>query len=192
VVSVLDSGAEWPVFKTQTAHTHRASVHQAAKLVPALLMAARVTAGLAESNGSLPPGLWLTSPAGWLPRTGISSGNRTLGNRVWTTFTFLYILKLHVLLFFLTSHVRISDEPINDADSSQLHRASALTGGVAENSFATTSGSRAGDVTATSRDPANDKLARFQRPEHRQVRYRQFWIYGLPNLHVSSTSSTSV
>ena len=36
----------------QTVHTHRASVHQAAKLVPA-----RVTAGLAESNGSLPPGL---------------------------------------------------------------------------------------------------------------------------------------
>ena len=35
----------------QTVHTHRASVHQAAKLV------AGVTAGLAESNGSLPPGL---------------------------------------------------------------------------------------------------------------------------------------
>ena len=35
---------------------------------------ARVTAGMAESNGSLPPGLWLTPPAGWLPRTGISSG----------------------------------------------------------------------------------------------------------------------
>ena len=33
-----------------------------------------LTAGLAESNGSLPSGLWLTSPAGWLPRTGISSG----------------------------------------------------------------------------------------------------------------------
>ena len=33
-----------------------------------------VTAALAESNGSLPSGLWLTSPAGWLPRTGISSG----------------------------------------------------------------------------------------------------------------------
>jgi len=31
-----------------------------------------VTAGLVESNGSLPPGLWLTSPAGWLPRTEIS------------------------------------------------------------------------------------------------------------------------
>ena len=52
----------------QTVHTHRATVHQAAKLI------ARVTAGPAESNDSLPPGLWLTSPAGWLPRTGISSG----------------------------------------------------------------------------------------------------------------------
>ena len=58
----------------QTVHTHWASVHQAAKLVAALLRVAGVTAGLAESNGSLPLGLWLTSPAGWLPRTGISSG----------------------------------------------------------------------------------------------------------------------
>ena len=41
----------------QTIHTHHASVHQAAKLVAALLRVARVTAGLAESNGSLPPGL---------------------------------------------------------------------------------------------------------------------------------------
>ena len=41
----------------QTVHTHRASVHQTAKLVAALLRAARVTAGLAESNGSLLPGL---------------------------------------------------------------------------------------------------------------------------------------
>ena len=46
----------------------------AAKLVTALLRVSGVTAGLAESNGSLPSGLWLTSPAGWLPRTGISSG----------------------------------------------------------------------------------------------------------------------
>jgi len=38
-------------------HTHRASLHQAAKLVAALLRVARVTAGLGESNGSLPPGL---------------------------------------------------------------------------------------------------------------------------------------
>jgi len=41
----------------QTVHARRASVHQAAKLVAALLRARSVTAGLAESNGSLPPGL---------------------------------------------------------------------------------------------------------------------------------------
>jgi len=58
----------------QTVHTHFASVHQAAKLVAAPLRVVGVTTGLAESNGSLPPGLWFTSPAGWLPRTGINSG----------------------------------------------------------------------------------------------------------------------
>ena len=41
----------------QTVHTHRASVHQAVKLAAALLRVAGVTAGLAESNGSLSPGL---------------------------------------------------------------------------------------------------------------------------------------
>jgi len=41
----------------QTVHTHCASVHQAAKLVAALLRVAGVTVGLAESKGSLPPGL---------------------------------------------------------------------------------------------------------------------------------------
>jgi len=41
----------------QTVHTHCASVHQTAKLVAAVLRVARVTAGLAESNGSLPLGL---------------------------------------------------------------------------------------------------------------------------------------
>ena len=41
----------------QIVHTHRASVHQAAKLVAALLRVATVTAGLAKSNGSLPTGL---------------------------------------------------------------------------------------------------------------------------------------
>jgi len=68
VVSVLDSGAEVPGVQIaaatlsgnsfrQTVRTHRASVHQAAKLAAALLRVARVTAGLAESNGSLLPGL---------------------------------------------------------------------------------------------------------------------------------------
>jgi len=73
----------------QTVHTHRASVHQAAKLAAALLRVARVNAGLVESNGSLPPGLWLTSPAGWLPQSAWSRDqlrNPTLGNRVWATF----------------------------------------------------------------------------------------------------------
>jgi len=66
---MLDSGAEGPRFKSQsqrclsgnslrhTVHTHCASVHQAAKLVAAVLRVAGVTAGLVESNGSLPPGL---------------------------------------------------------------------------------------------------------------------------------------
>jgi len=40
-----------------TVHTPCASVHQAAKLVAALLRVAGVTAGLAESNGSLSSGL---------------------------------------------------------------------------------------------------------------------------------------
>jgi len=70
VVSMLDSSAEGPVFKSQPrrcrvtvlgklfiVHTHRASIHQAAKLVATLLRVAGVTAGLAESNGSLPPRL---------------------------------------------------------------------------------------------------------------------------------------
>jgi len=68
MVSVLDSGAEGPGVQIaaemlsgnslrQTVHTHRAHVHEAAKLAAALLMVAGVTAGLAETNGSLPPGL---------------------------------------------------------------------------------------------------------------------------------------
>ena len=65
---MLDSGAEGPGFKSQvatlsgnslrqTVHTHCASVHQTAILVAALLRVAGVTAGLAESNDSLPSGL---------------------------------------------------------------------------------------------------------------------------------------
>jgi len=69
MVSVLESGTEGPGFQIaavlgvsgnslrQTVHTHRASVHQAAKLIAALLRVAGVSAVLVESNGSLPPGL---------------------------------------------------------------------------------------------------------------------------------------
>ena len=59
---MLDSGAEGPGFKSQsrrcrvTVHTHCASGHQAVKLVAAPVRVAGVTVGLAESNGSLPPG----------------------------------------------------------------------------------------------------------------------------------------
>ena len=47
----------WGNSLRQTVHTHCASVHQVAKLAAAFLRVAGVTAGLAESNGSLPPGL---------------------------------------------------------------------------------------------------------------------------------------
>ena len=69
---MLDLSAVGPGFKSQPRRC-RATVlgklftptvplfHQAAKLVAALLRVVRVTAGLAKSNGSLPPGLWLTS-----------------------------------------------------------------------------------------------------------------------------------
>jgi len=50
--------------------------------------AGEVIAGMAGSSGSLPPGLWLRSPAGWLPRTGISWGTlRSFG--VWRIFRIL-------------------------------------------------------------------------------------------------------
>ena len=54
-----------------------ASVTKQYNLVPAnrqyCSAAGEVTTGLAESNGSLSPDLWLRSPAGWPPRTGSSS-----------------------------------------------------------------------------------------------------------------------
>ena len=82
VVSVLDSGAEGPGFKSQPRRC-RVTVLGShplclcspnSKIGSSPLKGARVSTGLAESNGSLPPGLWLTPPASWLPRTGISSG----------------------------------------------------------------------------------------------------------------------
>jgi len=71
VVSMLDSGTEGLGFKSQSRRC-RVTVlgklftptvpltQQAAKLVAAVLRVVRVTAGLAETNGSLPPGLWLS------------------------------------------------------------------------------------------------------------------------------------
>ena len=79
----------------QTVHTHRAHVHQAAKLVAALLRVAGVTAGLAESNGSLTPDLWLTSPAGWLPRTEISPGTLRSVIEYYLYFYLLVVSRVH-------------------------------------------------------------------------------------------------
>ena len=55
----------------QTVHTHCASVHQAAKLVAAVLRVARVTAGLAESNASALESSTLTTR---LPSHPLNSG----------------------------------------------------------------------------------------------------------------------
>jgi len=65
---MLDSGAEGPRFKSQLQRCQVTVLgklftpilplfNQAAKLVAALLRVAGVTAGVAESNGSLSPGL---------------------------------------------------------------------------------------------------------------------------------------
>ena len=63
----------------QTVHTHRASVHQAAKKAVALLRYARVTTGLAESNGTT---------AGFMTHVTcrLTAKNRDR-LRVWATFT---------------------------------------------------------------------------------------------------------
>ena len=44
------------------------AVHFSTDQGAVISFAGKVTAGLVESNDSLPPGLWLMSPAGWLPR----------------------------------------------------------------------------------------------------------------------------
>ena len=94
---MLDSGAEGPGFNSnrsrdavgvsanslrQTVHTHCASVHQAAKLVAALLRFAGVTVGLADSNPSLPTHVTCRLSA----KNRDQLRNPTLGNRVWATF----------------------------------------------------------------------------------------------------------
>ena len=80
VVSVLDSGAEGPGFKSQLG---RCRITVLGKLfTPILSLFTKQRIGSSpldgcEGNcglGSLPPGLWLKSPAGWLRKTGISSG----------------------------------------------------------------------------------------------------------------------
>jgi len=99
---VLDSGADrraWVQIAVatlsdnslrQTVHTHRVSVHQAAKLVAALLRVARVTAGLAESrpNGSLYRRVYDSRHLQADAKYWDQLRKPTLSNRVWATFTF--------------------------------------------------------------------------------------------------------
>ena len=68
--------------------SHRASVHQAAKLVAALLRVVGVTAGLVERNGSLLPGFMTYITCRLTAKNRDQLRNPTLGNRVWATFTF--------------------------------------------------------------------------------------------------------
>jgi len=81
VVSVLDSGAEGPGFNAvatlsgnslrQTVHTHCASVHQAAKLVAALLRVARVTAVGVSRQEKVKP-IWILLKQETVSGSGIS------------------------------------------------------------------------------------------------------------------------
>jgi len=82
----------------QTVHTHFASVNQAAKLVAALLRVAGVTAGMAESNGSLPPGFMTHVTCRLTDKNRDQLRNPTLGNRVWATFTYLFTIAMPLLL----------------------------------------------------------------------------------------------
>jgi len=68
----------------QTVHTHCASVHQAAKLVAALLRVAMVTAGLMPTTGFMTRHLHADCK---VPRP---APEPYLGNRVWAAFTFIY------------------------------------------------------------------------------------------------------
>jgi len=69
----------------QTVHTHCASVHQAGKLVAALLRVVGVTTGVAESNGSLPPGFMTHVTCRLTAKNWDQLWNPTLSNRVWAT-----------------------------------------------------------------------------------------------------------
>ena len=91
VVSVLDSGAEEPRFKSQSRNSLRQTVHihcASVKLVAAFLRVAGVTAGLAESNGSLPRGFMTHVTCRLTAKNRDQLPNPTLGNRVWATLTF--------------------------------------------------------------------------------------------------------
>ena len=77
-------------------HTVCASVSKQYNLVPAkgrwCFAAGEVTAGLAESNGSLPPGGWLTVTCGLTACTLGSAPSPTLGIEYGKAFTFTFTM----------------------------------------------------------------------------------------------------
>jgi len=80
------------------------------------LRVAGVNAGLTESNGSLPSGLWFTSPAGWLPRTGISSGT------LLSVIEYGLALLLPFLLRRLSDHARTHDTALTASSTFAFNR----------------------------------------------------------------------
>jgi len=101
VVSMLESGAEGPGFKSQSRHcrvtvfgklftvfhTHCTSVHQATKLIAALLKVTVVTAGWRKVIARFMIHVICRLTA----KNWVQLWNPTLGNRVWATFTFLKV-----------------------------------------------------------------------------------------------------
>jgi len=64
--------------------------------------AGKVTAGLAESNGSLPPGVWLKVTCGLTACTPASAQGQTLGNEYGRTLTLPLLGRIHNLSFCVT------------------------------------------------------------------------------------------
>ena len=139
---MLDSGAERPGFKSQP-RRRRLTVlgklftsivpllHQAAKLVAALLGVARVTAGLAESNGAAYRRVYDSRhlQAALLPRTGISSGTLRSAVEYGLALPFL-LLVLQVRLYYdQANEVLLStDLSVSHLQSAcDLHQHSALS-----------------------------------------------------------------
>jgi len=72
----------------QTVHTHRASLHQTAKLVAALLRVAGLTAGLGKVMAAYRR-VYDHVTCRLTAKNRDQLRNPTLGGRVWATFTFL-------------------------------------------------------------------------------------------------------